>query len=177
MKTDDLDVLNLILYSLISKYFWCTGSYSSHVTLRNLFRSLDPESGLSSWSFGSLEGEKKIYNFKNNRARKTNVRIQIYSPWILFVYKAHLSFRQPIRTFFFPSILPHSFCRRQTTKSQKRFLISRPGVYFGIIPIATLPYHQPREQGDVSSVLKRSRLDTPKWMNILLRKRSIYHSV
>jgi len=173
---DNFNVLNLILYLLISKYFWCTGSYSSHVTLRNLFRSLDPESGLSSWSFGSLEGRKKIYNFKNNRARKTNVRRQIYSPWILFVYKAHLSFRQPIRTFF-PIYPPYSFFRRQATKSLKHFLISRPGVYFSIIPIATLPYHQLRRQSDVSSVLKRSRLYTPKWMNILLRKRSIYHSV
>lgn len=119
-KTDDLDVLNLILYSLISKYFWCTGSYSSHVTLRNLFRSLDPESGLSSWSFGSLEGEKKIYNFKNNRARKTNVRRQIYSPWILFVYKAHLSFRQPIRTFF-PIYPPPQLSPETNNKIPKAF--------------------------------------------------------
>lgn len=95
-----LNLKRQFVYLLISKYFWCTGSYSSHMTLRNLFLSLDPESGLSSWSFGSLERENRNTILKNNHAQRTNVTSQIYFPWILFVYKAHLSFRQPIRTFF-----------------------------------------------------------------------------
>jgi len=65
-------------------------------------------------------GRKKIYNFKNNRARKTNVRRQIYSPWILFVYKAHLSFRQPIRTFF-PIYPPLQLLLETNNKIPKAF--------------------------------------------------------
>lgn len=94
-------------------------------------------------------------------------------------------FQTTDKDIFFSSLLRLGSCRKQTTKSQKRFLISRPGVYFSIIPVLTLltpTHHQtinpfPAVQGDVSGVLKRSGLDTPKWMNVLLRKRSIYHSV
>lgn len=90
-------------YSLISKYFWCTGSYSSHVTLRNLFLSLDPESVLSSWTFGSLEKEQNKNTILENIIMQEIRKRQEANlfPWILFVYKAHLSFRQPIRTFIF----------------------------------------------------------------------------
>lgn len=118
---------------LISKYFWCTGSYSSHVTLRNLFLSLDPESGLSSWSFGSLTHEtKQIYNFIlqknkiNNHARKTNVSSGefISFPRILFVYKAHLSFTTTDKDIFStPLLLPvtsqTTLCRRHKQGNPK----------------------------------------------------------
>lgn len=64
-------------------------------------------------------GKKQKYNFKNNHARKTNVRRQIYFLWILFVYKAHLSFRQPIRTFFSHLSSPSAFTgdKQQNPKS------------------------------------------------------------
>lgn len=53
-------IFNLIIqkvYLPISKYFWCTESYSSHVILLKRFLSLDAAKIVSclKWSFGFLQ--------------------------------------------------------------------------------------------------------------------------